>query len=266
MKNRIEKDLLKKGVVFTYFLLFVVLLNSGCKTKEKLVYFQSKSSSDSLVSKIYTPVYKVNDFLSITVFGSDPEAVKPFNLPVVAYPQSDGRVSGTPVQQGFFVDEMGNIALPIVGVIKIAGLSRDAATQLVQEKLSPFIKDPIVSIRIMNFKVTVLGEVKIPGQIQAVNERLSLLEAIGAAGDLLITGERKNVLVIRENNGLKTEFRVDLTSKDLLSHPAYYLEQNDIVYVEPNSTKRKASVIGPGTSIVIAFSSLVITTISILTR
>jgi len=170
------------------------------------------------------------------------------------------------VQQGYFIDEIGNVSLPIIGNVKIAGLTRDAATLLIQDKLAPYIKDPIVSIRILNFKVTVLGEVKSPGQIQAVNERLSLLEAIGAAGDLLITGERKNVLVIRENNGLKKEYRLDLTSTELLSHPACYLEQNDVVYIEPNSTKRKASVIGPGTSIAIAFSSLVITTISILTR
>lgn len=266
MKNRIEIGLFKKGVVFTSLLLFVLLNNTSCKTREKLVYFQSNSKSDSLVSKIYTPVYKVNDFVSITVFGADPEAVKPFNLPVVAYPQNDGRVNGTPVQQGYFIDDIGNVSLPIIGNVKIAGLTRDAATLLIQDKLAPYIKDPIVSIRILNFKVTVLGEVKSPGQIQAVNERLSLLEAIGAAGDLLITGERKNVLVIRENNGLKKEYRVDLTSTELLSHPAYYLEQNDVVYIEPNSTKRKASVIGPGTSIAIAFSSLVITTISILTR
>lgn len=256
----------KVNVLFCLLSLVVLTLNSGCKTHEKLVYLQPKVAADSLQQMVYSPVYKINDFVSITVAGADPEAVKPFNMPVVAFSQGDGRVSGTPVNQGYFVDNLGNVSLPVVGAIKIAGLSREDATQLIKDKLTAYVKDPMVAIRILNFKVTVLGDVKSPGQIPVLNERTTLLEAIGAAGDLLITGERKNILVIREKDGVKKEYRVDLTSNELYKHPCYYLEQNDVIYVEPNKTKRKGSIIGPGASVAIAFSSLVITTISILTR
>ncbi len=246
--------------------LFVSIGVTGCKTHEKLVYMQPKITTDSIPNQTYSPVYKVNDLVAVSVSGSDQESVKPFNLTVVAFSQGDGRVSGTPVQQGYFVDLAGEIAMPVIGKVKIAGLTREGAVAAIQEKLLPYVKDPLVAIRLMNFKVTVLGEVKVPGVVEVSNERITLLEALGAAGDLLITGERKNVLIIRERNGKKIELRVDLTSNELLKHPAYYLEQNDVVYVEPNKTKRNSSMVGPGASVVIALASLVITTISILTR
>lgn len=258
----------KRFCKVNFVVLYSILLGftTACKTQEKLVYLQNCTTGDSTSITVYSPKYKVNDVLAITVSGADQTSVEPFNMPIVAYAQGDGRVTGTPVQQGYTVNLNGEINFPNLGLLKIAGLSREEATTMLEEKLLPYVKNPLVTIRIINYKVTVLGEVRNPGVVPVMNERITLLEALGGAGDLLITGERKNVLVVRESGGKRQEMRVDLTSNDLFKHPAYYLEQNDVIYVTPNKAKRNSSFIGPGASVSIALASLVITTISILTR
>ena len=141
------------------------------------------------------------------------------------------------------------------------------ATNLIKEKVSSYINNPVVNIQILNFKVTVLGEVKNPGTFKIPNERVTILEAIGLAGDLKITGLRKNILVIRDNNGQKTEFRADLTDNKLFNSPIYYLQQNDVVYVEPNTASRVQSTVLKTTGgVLISLSSLIITTIALITQ
>ncbi len=235
-----------------------------------MVYFQTAGADTTAIAPTnYTPFFKTDDFLSIVVTAEDPETAIPFNFPSagVREPINFSYTSGTPSRTGYLVDEEGKVDLPIIGKIYLAGLTRMEATKTLQEKYLEYLKHPVVNIQIQNFKVTVLGEVARPGTFQIPNERITLLEAIGLAGDLRITGERNNVLVIRDRNGNKTEYRVDLTTKDVLSSPVYYLEQNDVVYVEPNSASRSQGTLwrsaGP---LFISLTSLVITTIVLLTR
>lgn len=250
------------------FLILIALQFTSCKTREKLVYFQSNGKDTVTKGQSnFTPVFKTDDFLSIVVTGEDPEAVLPFNLPVVGAAPSinSGYTMGNPAYNGYLIDANGNINLPFLGSINIAGLNRIEATDLIQSKLEPYLKNPVVQMQILNYKVTVLGDVKSPGTFKIPNERITLLEAIGLAGDMKMTGVRKNVLVIRDDNGVKTEYRVDLTSKELFSSPVYYLAQNDVVYVEPNVTARSESTIWRTTgTIFISLSSLIITTITLI--
>jgi len=250
---------------------FIVALMffSSCANKNKLIYFNSKNPiSTTDANKNYTPVLKADDFIAINVMGIEESAVKPFNLPVNIYNSSmSGYSSGVASQQGYLIDSQGNIDFPVIGKIKLAGLNRNEATDALKEKLKQYVNNPTVLIRILNFKVTVLGEVRNPGSFNVPNERITLLEAIGIAGDLNITAVRNNVLVIRDVDGKKTEYRIDLTAKDLFASPVYYLNQNDVVYVEPNRAKINSSVINPANAgIVISAVSLVITVLALITR
>ncbi|MBB78560.1 MAG: hypothetical protein CL844_06115 [Crocinitomicaceae bacterium] len=252
-------------------LLFSLILSItliSCQTHKKLVYFQNEISGKAYTN--FTPTLKTDDFISITISGEDPEAVAVFNLPPVSGLTNNGNngyIQGNQEKNGYLIDENGNIQLPVIGRIKLAGLNRMDATNLVKEKVSSYINNPVVNIQILNFKVTVLGEVKNPGTFKIPNERVTILEAIGLAGDLKITGLRKNILVIRDNNGEKREFRVDLTDNKLFSSPVYYLQQNDVLYVEPNTASRVQSTVLKTTGgVLISLSSLIITTIALITQ
>lgn len=259
--------LMRNCLLYGCAALLMTLIAASCGVREKTVYFQpSESGSDSIVKMWYSPVYRSNDLLSVTVSAMDAEAVKPFNMSVIAYSTEDARAAGVPTQQGYFVDSAGFINFPVVGRIEVGGLSRDQATQRIREKLAPYVVDPIVNVRILNFRITVLGDVKTPGSFSIPSERVSLPEALGMAGDMNMTGVRRNVLVIRDIDGQKTEIRVDLTSKNAYNSPAYYLQQNDVVYVEPNRAKRNTSAIGTNTGIFISVASLLLTSIALLTR
>ena len=180
---------------------------------------------------------------------------------------NSGYTTGVPAKAGYLIDQDGNVNLPVIGKVHLAGMRRTEAITMLENKYSDYLQHPIVNIHIENFKITVLGEVNHPGTFKIPNERITILEAIGLAGDLKIAGERRNVLVIRDNDGIKTEYRVDLTSTDILYSPVYYLEQNDVVYVEPNSTaRRQATVWRTEGSLFISLTSLIVTTLSIIFR
>ena len=240
---------------------------SACKTREKLVYFQNQS--DSLVThSSFTPIVQVDDYLSIKVTGLDPESVIAFNLPLESgQTNQSGYTQGNTARNGYLVDADGTITMPVIGIFRIAGLSRKEATIQLQKKLEEYTSDPIVHIQILNYKVTILGDVRSPGTYTIPNERITLLEAIGLAGDLKPTGVRENVLVIREEAGKKVEYRVDLTSKSVFASPVYYLAQNDVVYIEPNmSSRSESSFIRVNGGIFLSLTSLIITTITLITR
>ena len=251
-------------------LITIILVNylSSCSTHNKIVYFQNKSVDSLWHQSNYTPTLKTDDFLSILITADDPEAAAAFNFPPGTQQNfNNGYVIGNPAIIGYLVNANGEIKLPIIGSLKVAGLNRMEATSLIEGKLKEYIKNPVVNIQIQNYKVTVLGDVRNPGTFKIPNERMTVLEAIGLAGDLRMTGNRKNVLVIRDENGKKTEYRLDLTSKDIFSSPAYYLTQNDVVYVEPNSTAQSESTLWRTTGpIFISLTSLVVTTITLVFR
>ena len=224
-------------IIFTSFIIF-----TSCHQKEKIVYFQENNSVEFKNSS-YNPKLKPDDLLSIHVVAQDEATVKLFNMPYGNVNQNVGGYStGNLSQPGYLITNDGFIDFPIIGKIKLAGLTRQDAIDLIKEKLKSFMQDPVIIIRLLNYKVTVLGEVKNPGSFTIPNERITLLEAIGIAGDLEITARRNNILVLREVDGKLTETRVDLTKKDVFNSSVYYLQQNDVVYVEPNRVKMNSAL------------------------
>ncbi len=247
----------------------LMIFLSSCGTRERMVYFQDDKPEDTVVTKdSYSPVFKKDDFISVIVTADDPEVAIPFNFPEISnerYMTNNGYITGNPVRQGYLIDENGDVSLPVIGKIRLAGISRTEAVDMLEEKYSEYLSNPVVNMHIENFKITVLGDVVKPGTYKIPNERITLLEAIGLAGDLNMTGERKNILVIRDDHGKDTTYRVDLTSGEILHSPVYYLEQNDVIYVEPNAAARSQGTFWRTSgSILISVTSLIVTTLSII--
>ena len=244
----------------TYFLLLsVALILSSCGNSKDVVYFQDVDLmhiSKSINS--YNPSIKADDMLTISVSALDQDVIRPFNLPVVSFVDQTGTV-GREVQQNYLVDSNGNIDFPVLGTIKLTGLNRIQATTLLKDMLKEYVINPIVVLRIVNFKITVMGEVARPGRFIIPNERITILEALGLAGDLTIQAKRDNILVVREKNGKKTYIRVDLTSEDVFNSSVYYLEQNDVIYVQPNNSRIKSSTISASTNATLSVVSILVT-------
>ncbi len=245
--------------IFIPFFLISFLLLSSCGTKEDIVYFNGIDSKDNIIGiDSYMPTYHIDDELIIVVNAIESESAKPFNQNSVSYSDDIRQSYGRERIQSYIIDPEGKIDFPVLGKVKIAGLNREQATNMFVAKLTDYIKKPIVNIRTLNYKITVLGEVARPGTYTATNERVTLIEALGMAGDLTIYGERENVLVIHDYDGKKTFTRVNLKSKDLFESPAYYLSQNDVVYVEPNKTQAKSSSIGASTGVLLSSLGILI--------
>lgn len=250
----------QKVIVIT----ILVLLLTSCASRKEVVYFQDTGEFETVVNKNRSIAkFKVDDLVSIHVSSLNPEASVPFNL-FRGGAESTG-FRAEPVD--YLVDEAGEIDFPVIGKIKIEGLSPEELRNLLRNKLLEYLKDPIINIRLQNFTVTILGEVARPGTYPVNGEQISILEALGYAGDLTIRGVRDNVLVIRDFNGTKVYTRIDLTSKKMVDSPVYYLTQNDVVYVEPNRSGITASSLDQRASIAISIASVLITsTVILITR
>ena len=224
-------------------LLLAMSAFAGCVTQKQMTYFHEVDSSTAdSVNKVFEsqidPVIKAGDALAITVSALDMEAVVPYNLPTVVFsnPGTD-QLGTTPSLQYYLVDAAGKIEFPVLGSVNVLGLKTTEVAEVLEEKLSKQVKDPMVLVRLINAKITVMGEVNRPGQYTMPNGRMTLLDAIGAAGDLSIYGQRDNILITRETNG-KLEFhRLNLNSDELFTSPYYYLQQNDVIYVSPNKVR-----------------------------
>jgi polysaccharide biosynthesis/export protein len=249
-------------------ILLFTLAFQACVPRQKMVYFQQDGSIKLPESNRYfSPKLKVDDLIGIFISARDPETAAPFNpFPENINTQPPNYANGVASRYGYLIDAEGFIDFPVLGRLKLAGITRSEAASLIRQKLSAYLQDPIVNLRILNFKVTVLGDVRSPGTFTVPNERLSLPEALGLAGDLNLTGIRSNVLVIREEEGQKKTYRVDLTSNELFSSSVYYLQQNDVVYVEPNQAQRNASAINNRAGILISLASLIITTVILIVK
>jgi len=225
------------------FVLTLALIFSSCASTRNVPYFSD--ISDTTKEKVLAdapykdPLIIPDDILSVTIVTIDPTTAAPVNQ-AANVPVSSASSSSTGVQQqvpGLLVDKEGNISLPIIGSVKVAGLSTYQAKALIKSRAEQYFKDPDVQLRFVNFKITVIGEVAHPSTFTVPNEKVSVLDAIGMAGDLTIYGRRENVLLIRENNGKKELHRLDLNSSNLFTSEYFYLKQNDVVYVEPNKSK-----------------------------
>ena len=244
-------------------LLIVVAFLASCGSKKDVVYFQNAGEFETRVgSNDFTMKFKSDDVVSIHVSTLDAEASTPFNL-------YRGSMEGgvRPEQVDYIIDHQGEIEFPVIGKVKIAGLSPEETRVLLRDRLSEYLKDPIINIRLKNFTVTVLGSVGRPGTYPVNGEEITIMEAIGLAGDLTIKGQRNNVMVIRDFDGTKVYTRIDLTKKEAFESPVYYLTQNDVVYVEPNKSGVSSSTVDARTGIAVSLISLVVTsTVIIITR
>ncbi|SDS26296.1 polysaccharide export outer membrane protein [Polaribacter sp. KT25b] len=246
---------------------FAIVLISSCVSKKDIVYFQNDAIDQSKVSNSYKTIIKPDDVLQITITALDTEAVRPFNLAAVNYATTSNTATGTPQLQTYLVDTKGEIDFPVLGKLKIGGLTRDELIAFLKHKLAPdYILNPNINVRITNYKVTVLGAVRNPGSYTIPNERITILEALGLAGDLNISALRNNILVQREENGKKTQYRVDLLSKNIFTSPVYYLQQNDVVYVEQNYASIQSASSNSNTSLIISVTSLLIGIITLIIR
>ena len=225
-----------------------------------MIYLQGQQTQSSSTVN-YEPQIQNDDMLSISILSSDPEISAPFNLDQV---QGASGASGSGAT--YLVDNIGEIEMPVLGKFPVAGYTKTYLKQYLKERLSIYIKDPIITIRIVNFKVSVLGEVNRPGTIPMNGDRVTLLEAIAGAGDLTLYGKRDNILIIRDYLGTKTYNRVNITEADFVNSPFYYLDQNDVIYVEPRKAKIDSTAIGANVGTIISILGFLITTTLILSR
>lgn len=256
-----------KNTILKSLTAIVLLAMFSCASKSDLVYFQDESLGNFSQPVINPEIkYQPDDMLTINVSNLDADAVRPFNLWSIPTNIGDGNVQGNVQALPYVIDKNGNIEFPVLGIIAIAGLTRLEATALFKGKLSEYLTDPIVNIRLVNFNITVLGEVNNPGTFTILDEKVSLTEALGMAGDLTIYGNRKNVLLTRELDGQKKFAVFDLTSAKVLASKNYYLSQNDVIYVEPNQARVNSSRGNPNNGVIISAVATLATIIAILIR
>lgn len=241
---------------------FLVLSLNSCVQTKQIVYFQGDTTRYiSLKVPAATPRYiQPSDILGVLVTSISTGSNELFNAPLMGnmsvsnYSQNPGQGRSQPF--GYLVDSLGNIVMPLIGKINVKDKTVDQAALLIEAKLKEHLKEPSVSVRIANHKFSVLGEVNRPSVYNIIEDRLTLTEALGMAGDLTIFGKRENVLLIREGkNGLREMVRIDLTKRDILTSPYYYVQPNDVIYVEP--LKTKATVTDQSYQLVPIFTGIV---------
>jgi polysaccharide export outer membrane protein len=244
--------------------LLVMILVSSCASRERIVYLQNPSAIDATNSKTYESRLQADDLLSIIVNSASPELTKPYNLFMGTVQDRTDVITAQQRLQSYLIDKDGFIDFPKVGKLKLGGLTRTEAEEVIKQKLIQEITDVSISLRILNFKVSVQGEVARPGVHTIMSERITLLEALSMSGDLTVYGRRDNILIIRENDGKKTYNYVDITKADFVNSDFYYLAQNDLVYVEPNKVRVNSSAVGPNVSVVISAISVLASVVSVI--
>jgi polysaccharide export outer membrane protein len=252
-------------------LLLALFILTSCGSRQDIIYFQDEPLSEAIENQNsnFELRFKTDDLLVINVSADDPETVAPFNLNVVSTNTSVIDAQGTLKMQTYLIDSNGNIEFPTLGTLKLAGLTRNEANALLKDKLSIYFKKdapPIVNIRLANFTVTILGEVKNPGTYTIQDEKISIPEALGLAGDLTIYGKRDNIKLIREVDGQKKFAKIDLTSVNVLNSPNYYLTQNDVIYVEQNNARVRASSFNQNNGVIISAIATLATIAAILIK
>jgi len=228
-----------KSFIYSFIVVFSIILFSSCASVKQTSYFENTVDTTILLNKDDAEVLiQKNDILSVYISSLNPEASALFNAPNTQA-TSSSTTSGNTTAGGYLVNSDGNIQLPILGNVRAAGITKkqlksDISNAILEKKL---LLDPIITIRHLNYEVTVIGEVGKPMVINVPNEKISLLKALGIAGDITVFGKKQNVMIIREVEGKRKVKIVDLNAKDFLGSPYYYLQPNDVVYVEANKYK-----------------------------
>ena len=255
---------------FSYFVLLVALMTS-CSAPKNVAYLWNSNDVDLSQSQyLYDAKIMPKDILTITVNTVNPEASAPFNLIVRSTLTSTSSTIGTTggSLQTYLVDNEGGIDFPVIGYIKVGGLTKRECEKFIHDKVKPYLnaaENPVVTVRMSSYSISVLGEVNKPGSYQVSREKINILEALAQAGDLTIYGVRERVKLIREDaQGHKQIHTVNLNDANILTSPYYYLQQNDILYVEPNKVKAQNSTIGQSTTLWISATSILISMASLL--
>ena len=273
---------MKKNILTIAVILMAMLLAS-CGSTKNVAYFQNSDFIDGEQSSyLYDARILPKDQLTITVSTTNPDAAVPFNLTVpTPYNTNTRSTYSQAMLQSYLVDNQGYIQFPIVGALKVGGLTKSEAEQLIQTKIRHYMnaeETPIVTVRMSSYSISVMGEVAHPGTFLVQREKISILEALAQAGDLTIYGVRDRVKLIREDatvrdkvkliredsNGRKEFHTLNLNDANIISSPYYYLQQNDIVYVEPNKVKARNSNVGTTTSLWFTSVSILISLSSLL--
>ena len=273
----------KQNMTFNKQILFALsialMAMVSCSTVKDIAYFQNKVVNEpEAIDKHAGIVIQAKDMLSIVVSSRNPELVAMFNLPVVSY-QAGSEVVNTGYNQrlmGYVVDNDGFIDFPVLGPIKVAGLTRWELSELIKNKLlnDGLLTDAVVTVEFMNFKVSVIGEVNAPGTYSLQNDKVTILQAISLARDLTIFGQRENVCVIREREGERIIYEINLCDVSMFNSPAYYLQQNDVVYVQPSEVKarqsttddkalRMTSIFVSGGSLLVSVAALIVNLLNV---
>ncbi len=246
-----------------YLLLFMILLATSCATKRQILYFQNTEGLSELADmQKFEPVVEMNDVLYINVSSLNAEGVAPF----VKIPTEGTLNNQNPLLNGYLVNSEGNIQFPVIGSVAVVGKTRMQIQNELSSQLVEFITDVVVDVRIMNFKITVIGGVNNPGVYTIQDERVTLPQAIGLAGDLSAEGNREKIMIIREEDGKQKVTNIDITQTDLFNSPYYFLKQNDIVYVEPSLKGVKQSGFIPDIPALLSLFTVVLSAVILITR
>jgi len=259
---KLQSGLNKLGIVG-----LLLLLTAACSSKKDILYMQDIARVAQMTTENYSPpAIRPNDILIINVAAFDMETAAPFNLVQPARNLMQVQNLANREVQGYLVNNDGTIEFPVLGTIQVGGLTRQELVNYLKQEISTYIKNPIINIDIVNYKVTVLGEVNRPGTFTIPDERITLLEAIGMAGDLNIYGKRNDIMILREENGVRTYSVVDITKTDFIQSPFYYLKQNDVVYVQPNNAQVGAAAYNRNATVYISIASVLISLAVLITR
>lgn len=259
-----------KRLILPIVAMAIVVLLGSCSSTKDVAYFQNSDTVNLDASKfLYDARIMPKDLLTITVSTTDAEAAIPFNMTVsTTFSQTSRTSTSQPLLQNYLVDNNGNIEFPRVGTVHLGGLTKSEAETVIKEKIKPYMSEaesPIVTVRMINYKISVLGEVNRPGMYTVSNEKITILEALAQAGDLTIYGVRNNVKLVREDAfGQKSIHVLNLNDADLINSPYYYLQQNDMIYVEPNKVKAQNSSVGSMTTLWFSATSILISLTSLL--
>lgn len=269
---------MRKAIRYIFGMGGMLVLMLSCKAqKDEISYMQNidKTTMEFARQNISVKL-QPKDELVITAYGNDADLMKPFNQnyssseivrtsPMIANIPNGGQ--NTQLGTMYIIDDEGNIKYPLIGEIKVSSLTTNEVKNVLEQKMKKYIKKPLVEVRLRSFRVAVMGEVANPSNYMIQSgQKISILDALAMAGDITIYGKRDNILVLRDENGNITKHRLDLTDAESINSPYFYLQQNDVVYVTPNKTRRNSSKFGSQTGVYVTIGSVVISTlITILT-
>ena len=251
-----------KKVLSLFYICVGILLLSACAGVKKVAYFKNIDEVSLAASNgLYDAHIMPKDLILVTVNTTDPQVSAPFNNGTGG--SRGGQAAGTTTTtDGYLVDNQGNINFPVVGKLHVAGLTKNQCEDMIKNKIAPYLaanENPVVTVRMASYRVTITGEVKSPGVIPVSTEKISIIEALAQAGDLTIYGKRDNIILIREKaDGEKEYHRLNLNDANIINSPYYYLQQNDIIYVQPNTVQSQNSMIGNSTSLWFSFVGIVV--------